>query len=104
VTFFALQRLSRYAGQIGFSRQVGPHAEARRRGGDDEELFSPRTPRLRVSPSGQKQQVPSSRMEGAVTIFPLQRLSRYAGQIGFSRHGQGAASRANVNVQRLRAA
>ena len=36
--------------------------------------FPPRTPRLRVSTSGQKQQVPSSRMEGAVTFFALQRL------------------------------
>ena len=36
-----------------------------------------------------------SRMEGVVTFFLLKRLSRYAGQVGFTRHtGQGAASRA----------
>ena len=81
MTFFALQRLSRYAAQIGFSRQMEPHAEARRRGGDDEELLSPRTPRLRVSPSGQKHAGAVVEFGGSCDYFRAATSSRYGGQI-----------------------
>jgi hypothetical protein len=59
VTFFALQRLVGMQAKLDSQGKWGKDSRgARRRGGHDEALFSPRTPRLRVSPSGQKQQVP----------------------------------------------
>jgi ribosomal protein L13 len=81
VTLFALQRLSRYAGQVGFARRLGQGAS-----------------RAASASSSRAQREGScrrSRMEGAVTFFALQRLSRYAGQIGLTRRlRQGPTSRA----------
>jgi hypothetical protein len=81
-TFFALQRLSRYAGQVGVARSVGQGAASRA-------ASASRSRRQREA------RCRRSRMEGAVTFFALQRLSRYAGQVGFARTPwQGAVSRA----------
>jgi hypothetical protein len=87
VTFFARERLSRYAGQAGVARSAGQVVVSR--------TASHRAVARKV------QLISPSSMEGAVTFFSLKRLSRYAGQVGFTRRlGQGASRAASASSSR----